>query len=84
MIEPQIDYKGQQAREVHFDEAQADALNNFGKTVKELLDKAELLSGQATSRTETVGADEWDRYLRGAWDAYEQQTKTETARSGQE
>jgi hypothetical protein len=39
MIEAQVDYKGQQAREVHFAEAQADALNNFGKTVKELLDK---------------------------------------------
>jgi hypothetical protein len=69
---------------VHFDEAQADAINNFGKTVQALLDKAELLSGQATSRNETVGADEWDKYLRGAWDAYGQQTKTETAHSRQQ
>jgi transposase-like protein len=73
MIEAQVDYKGQQAREVHFAEAQADALNNFGKTVKELLDKAELLSGQATTRTETVGPDEFTSYLKGAWDVFQGQ-----------
>jgi transposase-like protein len=73
MHEPQTDYKGQQAREVRFDEAQADAVKNLGAAVKDLLDRAELLSGQATSRTESVGANEFKSYLEGHWDAYQRQ-----------
>lgn len=80
MQEPQVDYKGQQAREVHFKEAQPDAVNHLSKSVHALLDKAELLSGQATSRTESVGPDEFTAYLKGHWDAYQQQgTETELA-----
>ncbi len=73
MVEAQTDYKGQQAREVVFDEASHEALNNYAKTVKELLDKAQLLSGEATSREETVSSDEVSAFLAGAAEQFRRQ-----------